>query len=304
MKMKIFGKAVGVFYFIFISIASSSAQVPPGTDIFLVNISVSGSNFKIDNLINISRRPGYDNQPLFTPDGKSILYTSIREDNQADTYLYDIDRNSGYRFYFTTPEAEYSPTMMPDGNYYSAIRVEADGAQRLWKFPYFSDGVMEVIFENIRPVGYHIWIDDYTAALFVLGDQSAGTPVTLQIADTRTGRGEIVAENIGHALKMIPGKQAVSVVQKVSPGDWYIIEYDLTTKSSSNIIKTLPNQEDFCWHPNGTILMGNGSKLFKYTPGTDNDWVETFDFSGTGIDNISRLASSPDGSMLLIVSGG
>jgi len=194
---------------------------------------------------------------------------------------------------------------MPVGNYYSAIRVEADGTQRLWKFPYFSDGIMEVIFENIKPVGYHVWIDEYTAAMFILGDRDAGTPVTMQIADTRTGIGEIVAENIGHALKMVPGKQAVSVVEKISSDEWNIIEYDLTSKTTSNIIKTKPNQEDFCWLPDGTLLTGSGSKLFKYTPGTDSDWIEMYDFSGTGgITNISRIASNPDGSMLLIVSGG
>src|SRR5258708_16942898 len=41
--------------------------------------------------VNVTARPGYDNQPFFLPNGRAFLYTSIREDSQADIYRYDID---------------------------------------------------------------------------------------------------------------------------------------------------------------------------------------------------------------------
>ena len=40
--------------------------------------------------VNITHRPGYDNQPSFTPDSRAILFTSTHEDAQSDIYRYDI----------------------------------------------------------------------------------------------------------------------------------------------------------------------------------------------------------------------
>ena len=43
--------------------------------------------------VNITNRSGYDNQPSFSKDEKSIYFTSIRNDKQADIYLYNIKSN-------------------------------------------------------------------------------------------------------------------------------------------------------------------------------------------------------------------
>ena len=40
--------------------------------------------------MNITRSPGYDNQPSFTPDGAAILFTSNRGGTQTDIYRYDV----------------------------------------------------------------------------------------------------------------------------------------------------------------------------------------------------------------------
>ena len=63
---------------------------------------------------------GYDNQPSFTPDGAAILYTSIRADNQADIYRHGLADNSTMRL-TETEEAEYSPTVTPDGKFFSVV---------------------------------------------------------------------------------------------------------------------------------------------------------------------------------------
>src|SRR5207248_360461 len=63
---------------------SASAAVP-STDIYLYRLSRSFVPFR-QRLINITNRPGYDNQPSF--DGPAILYTSIRN-GQADIYRFE-----------------------------------------------------------------------------------------------------------------------------------------------------------------------------------------------------------------------
>ena len=136
--------------------------------------------------MNITNSPGYDNQPSFTPDGGGILFTSIRGGGtQTDIYRYSVAAGTSARV-TDTPESEYSPTMTPDGAHISVIRVESDGAQRLWRFTL--DGrAPELVLADVKPVGYHAWTDDHTLALFVLG-----SPATLQIADTRTGKADSI----------------------------------------------------------------------------------------------------------------
>src|SRR5712692_11002610 len=169
---------------------------PPSSDIFIIDVAAHNGKMKLGPPVKITNWVGYNNQPSFMPDGQSILYTSIR-DKQADIYRYDM-RSGATTQITNTPESEYSPTLMPDGKSISVVRVEADLTQRLWRFP-LAGGPPSLILERIKPVGYHLWIDDHTLALFILGK-----PNTLQIVDTSTEKAETVAENPGRILRRIP----------------------------------------------------------------------------------------------------
>src|SRR5258706_3624081 len=108
-------------------------QGPPATDIYLAELRVSHGRASVGVPVNVTARPGYDKQPMFLHDGRAFLYTSIREDSQADIYRYDIARRTSSRV-TATRESEYSPTPLPDGTGFSVVRVEADSTQRLWAF--------------------------------------------------------------------------------------------------------------------------------------------------------------------------
>src|SRR5215471_8757469 len=171
------------------------AGTPPTSDIVIVDVKkhhdyqTGADDLSFGAPKKITEFVGYNNQPFFMPDGKSILYTSIRN-NQADIYRYDIQ--SGATTQVTnTPESEYSPTLMPDRKNISVVRVESDGTQRLWRFP-LDGGPPSLIVEDIKPVGYHLWIDDHTLALFVLGD--TGKSNFLELYDLRTHKSEFIAE--------------------------------------------------------------------------------------------------------------
>jgi tricorn protease-like protein len=236
---------------------------------------------------------GYNNQPSFLADGQSILYTSIR-DKQADIYRYDL-RGGATTQITRTPESEYSPTLMLDGQSMSVVRVEADGTQRLWKFP-LAGGTPSLILEKIKPVGYHLWIDDHTLALFILGQ-----PNTLQIADTRTGKAEIIAENPGRILRRIPHENKFSFVHKVSDREWLIESFDLRAKALTTIIQTFPGVEDYAWTPKGDLLMANGAKLFLRQK-SDWAWQQIADYSNAGLKSITRIAVSPKGDRIAFVA--
>jgi WD40 repeat protein len=273
----------------------SPSPTPPATDIYLVSATTAPGQIKLGQPARISDWRGYNNQPFFLPDGKSLLYTSIRADKQADIYNYDLAKRSTTRV-TETPESEYSPTLTPDGRFISVVRVEGDGTQRLWKFP-IAGGAPVLLLEKIKPVGYHAWIDENTLALFILGQ-----PNTLQIVDVPTGKAEVITQNIGRTLRRIPKQDKLSFVSKVSDQDWLIKSVDLKTRQITTLIKTLPRSEDYAWTPSGVLLMTNETKLFKFDPLKDSDWQELIDFSQAGLKTITRIAVSARGDTIAIVA--
>ncbi|HKE55630.1 MAG TPA: hypothetical protein VKB46_02975 [Pyrinomonadaceae bacterium] len=272
----------------------SPAAPPPVSDIYLMPLQTKGGELKLGQPNKITDWNGYNNQPFFLPDNRSLFYTSIREDKQADIFRYDVTRQVNERLTFD-PESEFSPTLTPDGKFFSVIRVEADNTQRLWKFPL--DKVAPVlVLKDIKPVGYQCWIDQNTVALFILGQ-----PNTLQIVDVNTGRAEVVAQNIGRTLRLIPKQDKLSFVHKVSAQEWVIKAVDLKTRQISTVIKTLPGSEDYAWTPSGILLATREAKIYKWDPQKDSDWVQVADLSGAGLKTLTRLAVSPKSDWLAVV---
>jgi len=270
---------------------------PPASDIYLVTVKSHNGELRFGTPAKINAAVGYNNQPFFLPDGRSILYTSIR-DKQADIYRYDIHGGATTQF-TNTPESEYSPTLMPDRKNISVVRVEADGTQRLWKFA-LAGGAPSLVLEKTKPVGYHLWIDDDTLALFILG--ANGKPNTLQIVDLATEKAEIVVENPGRILRRVPHQNKFSFVHKISDREWTIKEFDLRTYTSASLTATLTGVEDYAWLPSGTLLMAKDSKLFSLVPLRGKTWEEIGDFSNAGVKGITRIAISPKGNRIAIVT--
>lgn len=297
--MKMFIKATilnaACVLFICSSAVAQTPSAPPSTEIFLVELTNRDGRLSAGRPRNITNREGYDNQPAFTDGGQAVLFTSIREDNQADIYKYNISSGSSIKI-TDTKESEYSPTVTPDGKHISVIRVEADSTQRLWKFP-LSGGTPALVLEKIKPVGYHVWVDGGAVLVFILG-----TPNTLQLVDLKSEKAEVISENVGRSLHRRPGQQKFTFVHKLSEKEWVIKEFDPSTRKVEPIIKTLAGSEDYIWTPEGMLLMASGTKLFKWDPKKDAGWEEVSDFSGAGLKSITRLAVSPKGDRLAMVA--
>lgn len=274
-----------------------AATAPPTSDIYLAPLRVQNGRVVVGTPVNVTARPGYDNQPSFLPDGRAFLYTSIREDSQADIYHYDLQRAVSGRL-TTTRESEYSPTPLPDSSGFSVVRVEADSTQRLWAFD--EDGSHpRLVLDSIKPVGYHAWADAHTLLLFVLG-----TPATLQIADTRTphARGETVAENIGRSLQRVPGSAAIAFLQRDSVAGNWIKQLNPTTKDVTPLLRALDGADYFTWATGDILIAAQGTKLYQWNPRRSQDWEEVADLAARGLTNMTRLAVSPRGDRLAIVA--
>jgi Tol biopolymer transport system component len=289
------GAAVGL------SAAPRLQQAPPPTEVYLAPLTTAASGPGIGPWINISDNPGYDNQPSFLPDSSGILFTSMRDGKQTDIYRYDIASKKLSQV-ISTPESEYSPTVTPDRRTFSAVRVEADNTQRLWRFD-LNGSNPRVILENVKPVGYHAWIDDTHLALFILG--SGGAPATLQLADTTTGLATVAATSVGRSILIRPGKGTVSYL---ATGETPRVfkELDLKSGTTTTLIAPIEGSQDCAWLPDGRLLMGRGTTISAWTPGT-TAWSNFADLglvaaTMPAVNNITRLAVSPDGKWLAFVA--
>ena len=284
---------------LWIALLALQANAPPATDIYVADLRVTQGRVSIGVPLNVTARPGYDNQPFFVPDGRAFLYTSIREDSQADIYRYDIDTKTSVRV-TATRESEYSPTPLPDGSGFSVVRVEADSTQRLWAFD--ADGSRpRLVLDSIKPVGYHAWADDHTLVLFVLGSQSHST---LQIADAGfpTARGEVFAKDIGRSLQRIPGRASVSFVKRDSVAGNTLEELDIRRRRVSELTKVPPGADFFAWTPDGTVLTASGTTLYQWDSRRGGAWEQVADLAAAGLSIVTRLAVSPRGDRLAIVA--
>ncbi|HEY4129976.1 MAG TPA: hypothetical protein VGM50_05140, partial [Gemmatimonadaceae bacterium] len=191
--------------------ARANAQAAPSTDIFLAPLTITAAAITVGTPTNVTNRPGYDNQPTFTPDSRAILFTSTHDEAQSDIYRYTLATKAIARV-TSTPESEYSATIMPGGQRFSVIRVEHDSAQRLWSFA--MDGSdPRLLVPTVKPVGYHAWIDPDNLALFVLGNPNA-----LVHYDLRSGHADTLARNIGRSLAPTIGGGGFSFTAHDSTG--------------------------------------------------------------------------------------
>lgn len=278
--------------------AGTLAQLPDG-DIWLLDMSEKQGRYDFTNPKNITERPGYDNQPSFTPDGKNILYTSIREDNQADVYRYNISTAATTRL-TSSFTSEYSPTVMPGGKYFSVVMVEQDSTQRLWKYP-LKGGKPKLILPRIDSIGYHCWYDKKNVALFMLTH-----PFTLELANLGSQELRLLGNNIGRSInRVVFNKKNLLFYIYSAPHETsrYIVACDAAGKHDYiNAIKTPEGSEDLAVIKNQVLVMAQGSKLLKYDLVKDKIWTEIADLESFGINNITRIAISPDGSRIAVVS--
>lgn len=274
-----------------------SAQAPPATEIYLAPLSVTKTAITVGAAKNATNNPAYDNQPGFLRDSSAFLFSSVRDGKPHDIYRYEI-ASGAIKQVTSVLEGEYSPTVTPDGNTFSAIRIEEDKTtQRLWRFN-LDGSNPRVIFNDLR-VGYHVWVDATHLALFVLAPPDVrGDVHTFQYADTTTGKSEILEKGIGRSLHMRPGTGTVSYISKPATGSWLVNEFDPKTKKISTITPTPGNVEDCAWLSDGRLLMATGSMLKVWTPGAT--WADVQDL-GPSVGRVTRMAVSPDGKWLAFV---
>lgn len=267
-----------------------------GTDIWVGELRGSGSALSLGELRNLTRRAGYDNQPQFAPDGASLLYTRIGDDGRSDVWRVTLHGETNVQVTRTARRQEYSPTPMPDGRGFSAIVVEEDSTQRLWAYDW--NGVPQrPIVPGLKPVGYHVWVGAANIGAFVLSQPTPREPNALVLMDPRTTRVDTLARGIGRAFARVPDRDAFTFVH--FHGDTTVLgEVDVRTASVRRVVSLPRGAEYHVWLPDGSALISGNGVLYRWFEGRLATFVE---LRSRGIQDVSRLALSPDGKTLAIV---
>jgi hypothetical protein len=262
------------------------------TDIYLFDMVIGDSLIVINNPIDISEgNKGYDNQPSFLNDGSGVLFTSTRND-QTDIVLYNIENST--KAWLTDSEAnEYSPIQMPNKKYFSAVRLEKDGNQLLWKYS-FNKRKQEVLIHNLK-VGYHAWLNKKMIVSFVLND-----PPSLVVTNLKYKIKYPIDKNIGRSIVKIPNTELISIIS-LEHGESEIYSINPINSDKKYIADALEGSQDLAWTPDGTLIMGKEDKLYKLRAGVDKTWIEFASLQSFGLTGITRLAISPFGNKIVIV---
>ncbi|MDL5048609.1 hypothetical protein QQ054_21580 [Oscillatoria amoena NRMC-F 0135] len=268
------------------------AQQPPGTEIYLFNLTKKKGVISLTNPINITNRQGYDNQPYFHPEKPLLYYASADSEGRTDIIEYNYVANTTRRL-TETPEREYSPTVTPDGQFISCIIQRDNGAQDLGKYP-IEGGAPQVLINNLT-VGYHAWVDDARVITFILPE-----PFSLQLVDTRTGKTTVLAENIGRSLHKIPKQNAMSFVQQLPDKSWAIKKLSTKDLSITNLVAVNAEREPLLtWISDGTLLRSTDVEINAINPGKDKSWSKVEIQSA--MKGISRMAVNSQGDKVAVV---
>lgn len=261
------------------------AQGLPGNDIWLLKPGTG------ETAVNITQRLGYDNQPWFSPDGNLIYYT-YGDAQQTDIYSYDL--NTGQHSNISqSSESEYSPTPIPGQNALSMIRVAEDQLQFLARLN-LDNGEFDILLPDVQPVGYHTWYKPDKVALFILGDS-----FTLHTATSGESTSQQRADNIGRGMRTHPHTGEILFVdQNHTP--WTIAALNPDTNIIRQVMPLFPNGQDFEVDTQGVFWTGNGSRLYKRAE-SDDRWHLVEELKSSGVNNISRLAIHPNGSLIAVV---
>ena len=279
-----------LYFFAFFFISTTLAQ---NTEVHLFDIKNTDGKLSLVNHRNVSNNDGYDNQPSFYNDNL-LAFVSTRN-NQTDIATFNI-RDNKVSFINSTPNGgEYSPIKIPNSEDVSAVRLDNDGKQRLYRYNIKTGESTELIKDLV--VAYYMWFDESTVISAVIENNG----LNLFVTDINTQKSRKYATNVGRSFHKIPNSKLVSFVSK-EDDKWLIKSLNPLTGETKIITQTLPNIEDMCWLINGCILIPSENRIYTFNPKKDSQFSIFKDFEDDNLQKITRITSNEIGTMLALVS--
>ena len=277
------------------AVATGAAGQALTTEVWVGALDMREGRFTVSELKNVSNEPGYDNQPAFLPDGRSLLFTTEAE-NVSETGLgvhavrHHFDRGTSVPL---TRARGFSPTPTPDGRQFMTLR---EGT--VWLHD-LSGKPLRVLLPEVKTAGYFTRIDENRWVLFMnerdrhiaVWDESRRSLVRL-------------VPNAATAPYRIPGTSAVSFV--VQEGETKrLMRMDLTAGEPEHRVLAaipFPTAGAHAWTSRGTLLMASGNAIHEWDPRAPESWPVVHRFTQPDLQGVTRIALSPAEDRVAVVS--
>ncbi len=280
---------------LFVLFIYTSTFSQPNSNVYLSSINSEKDSLAITPLLLISPFSGYNNQPSFI-DNFQVLFAGNNK-GQNDIAHYSILEKLHTWINAPTPGGEYSPQSIPNSTNISAVRLDTTGLQRLYQ--YNSNTKKSTLLIEDLQVAYYAFYNDHTLISSVLGYNT----LDLVVSDLKKKTNDTLLTNVGRSIHKIPLSTSMSytAVNDEKNHDIYMLEMDENLESF--FICQLPvGIQDYVWLSDSVLLIGSGSRLYKYDMFGKQEWELYADLTNYNINNITRLAISPDAKQIAIVA--
>ncbi|MEA2415626.1 MAG: hypothetical protein QOI58_2283 [Thermoanaerobaculia bacterium] len=288
-----------VLFLLLGSAATLHAQIND-SEVWVASLDMSGGRFAVSNLVNISRHPGYDNQPAFFPDGKLVFTSQIavldETGHAVQAVIHDFAKGTstpvpGALGFSPTPAADGSLMLLREGHV-----VLHDAAGR------------ETQLTETKDAGYFARFDEQTWVLYMNDKQRR-----IVMYDPQTKALETMALGSITAPFRIPGKRAVSFVAvepfpapegvAPPPRKLFLRQLNLDDRQVTTLASiSFPTSGSHVWTSRGTLLMASGHTIYEWNPAKPDDWPIAATFDDPELQGLTRIAISPRGDRIALVS--
>lgn len=273
----------------------SSLFAQSNTEVFVMDLEFSETDFKIENFANITNNQGYDSQPYFVDDNQ-LLYARTFQ-NQTDIALFQLEKKSLSYVCKTEIGGEYSPQKIPNTNLYSAVRLDTTGLQRLYGYDSITNTSKKII-DNLQ-VAYYTFYDKNR----ILSSVLSGANLDLVFSDLGKKTNDTLLTKVGRSIHKVPNQNnTMSYTSINDEKNMDVYQLDINSLESFFVAQLPVGIQDYIWLNESTLLIGSLDKLYILDLYGNGDWKMVTDLSIYQLNNITRLALSPNGSKLAIVA--
>ena len=288
-----------VFVLLLAAAATLHAQIND-SEVWVGSLDMSQGRFVVSNLMNISKHPGYDNQPAFFPDGKLVFTSQIapldETGHAVQAVIHDFATGAstpipGALGFSPTPAANGSLMLLRDGH---VVLHDASGKE-------------SQLTETKEDAGYFTRFDEQTWVLYMNDKQRR-----VAIYDPKTKALDTMALGSMTAPFRIPGKRAVSFVavepfpvpEGATPARTVLLrQLNLGDRQVTTLATiSFPTSGSHVWTSRGTLLMASGHTIYEWNPAKPDDWRVAATFDDSELQGLTRIAISPRGDRIALVS--
>jgi hypothetical protein len=265
-----------------------SGQLPK-TELWLIKLKKEKDSVFLGKTKNITQQAGYNNQPGFSLDERSLYFVSADTNRQTDIYNYDL-RSGKTRQVSQTQLSEYSPQELKPGLLYAVV-VEKDSAQRIHEIEAAS-GVHSKVLEP-DSVGYYCFLNADTLVYYKLTE-----PHSLRLYELRTKKETWLGNSPGRGFKPFNSYTLYYCLKDSLKTELYRYNFRL---QKAVLVSAFPSgSEDIVWHPKLGLLRSEGTRILCFQENL-KVWKPVFDLGIFGLHRITRFAMDKENKYLVVV---